>query len=243
MSDYAHAPTCRAQQLRGFLDDADTEPCGMCDRCTGHQPRHRPSTPRSCNAPSSSSASPIIAIEPRKRLPVKGAIKADRRPETGRALAVWGDGGWGSLVRTGRRETGRFDDQLVDASATLIAERWKPDPAPTWVTYVPSLRSPELVADLAQRLADALGLPCEDAVRKVRETQPQKELENSVQQHANLVNAFAVNGPVPAGPVLLVDDTVDTRWTLTEVAALLLEAGSGPVHPFVLADSMGRSLE
>ena len=106
--------------------------------------------------------SPIIAIEPRKRLPVKGAIKADRRPETGRALAVWGDGGWGSLVRKGRRETGRFDDQLVDASATLIAERWKPDPAPTWVAYVPSLRRPELVADLAQRLADALGLPCEE---------------------------------------------------------------------------------
>ena len=242
MSDYAHAPTCRAQQLRGFLDDADTEPCGMCDRCTGTSLAIT-FDPALVQRAVEFLRSPIIAIEPRKRLPVKGAIKADRRPETGRALAVWGDGGWGSLVRTGRRETGRFDDQLVDASATLIAERWKPDPAPTWVTYVPSLRRPELVADLAQRLADALGLPCEEAVRKVRETQPQKELENSVQQHANLVNAFAVNGPVPAGPVLLVDDTVDTRWTLTEVAALLLEAGSGPVHPFVLADTMGRSLE
>ena len=33
MTDYARSP--KAQQLRGFLDDADTEPCGMCDRCTG----------------------------------------------------------------------------------------------------------------------------------------------------------------------------------------------------------------
>jgi ATP-dependent DNA helicase RecQ len=111
------------------------------------------------------------------------------------------------------------------------------------VTYVPSLRRPDLAADLAHRLADKLGLPCEEAVQKVHETQPQKELENSVQQHANVDGAFEVTGSIPDGPVLLVDDTVDARWTITAVAGALRDAGSGPVHPFVLADSMGRSLE
>jgi ATP-dependent DNA helicase RecQ len=43
--------------------------------------------------------------------------------------------------------------------------------------------------------------------------------------------------------VLLVDDTVDTRWTLTEVAALLRDAGAEAVHPYVLADTVGRSLD
>jgi ATP-dependent DNA helicase RecQ len=43
----------------------------------------------------------------------------------------------------------------------------------------------------------------------------------------------------PAGePVLLVDDLVDSRWTLTVVAAALLEAGTGPVSPFVLGKSV-----
>ncbi len=40
---------------------------------------------------------------------------------------------------------------------------------------------------------------------------------------------------LPAGPVLLVDDFVDTGWTLTEAARLLREAGAGPVLPLVLA--------
>jgi ATP-dependent DNA helicase RecQ len=38
--------------------------------------------------------------------------------------------------------------------------------------------------------------------------------------------------------VLLVDDLVDSRWTLTVVAAALLQAGSGPVSPFVLAKAV-----
>ena len=44
------------------------------------------------------------------------------------------------------------------------------------------------------------------------------------------------------GPVLLVDDIVDSRWTMTAIGWLLREAGSGPVYPFALADSEGRSV-
>ncbi|NKE11044.1 phosphoribosyltransferase, partial [Kocuria subflava] len=36
-------------------------------------------------------------------------------------------------------------------------------------------------------------------------------------------------------PVLLVDDLVDSRWSLTVAARELRLAGSGPVLPFVLA--------
>ena len=42
-----------------------------------------------------------------------------------------------------------------------------------------------------------------------------------------------LRGAVP-GPVLLVDDVVDSRWTLTVVTAALVDAGSGPVFPFAL---------
>jgi len=48
----------------------------------------------------------------------------------------------------------------------------------------------------------------------------------------------AVEDPPAGEPVLRVDDLVDSRWTLTGVAAALLEAGSGPVSPFVLAKSV-----
>ena len=51
----------------------------------------------------------------------------------------------------------------------------------------------------------------------------------------NVLGAFAVAGSVAASPVLLVDDVVESRWTLTAVGIMLREAGSGPVVPFALA--------
>jgi ATP-dependent DNA helicase RecQ len=66
----------------------------------------------------------------------------------------------------------------------------------------------------------------------------QKTRQNSFQQAQNLENAFVVDDrPVHAAPVLLVDDMVDSRWTLTILAWKLRNAGAGPVFPFALADS------
>ena len=61
--------------------------------------------------------------------------------------------GWGRLVREGKYERHEFDDQLVDASAKLIRERWQPEPFPEWITAIPSRRHPGLVYDFASRLA------------------------------------------------------------------------------------------
>ena len=63
-------------------------------------------------------------------------------------------------------------------------------------------------------------------------------MENSAQQMANIAGAFeALPDLVAAGPVLLVDDLVDSRWTLTECGVLLRQAGSGPVYPLALASA------
>ena len=62
-------------------------------------------------------------------------------------------------------------------------------------------------------------------------------MQNSLQQHRNVESAFAAGGQVPDGPVLLIDDVVDSRWTLTVVGQLLRQAGAGEVIPFALADT------
>jgi ATP-dependent DNA helicase RecQ len=52
----------------------------------------------------------------------------------------------------------------------------------------------------------------------------------------NLDQAFEIaRWPGLSGPVLLVDDMVDSGWTFTVVGALLRQAGSGPVWPLALA--------
>ncbi|MNW63037.1 DNA utilization protein GntX [compost metagenome] len=119
----------------------------------------------------------------------------------------------------------------------MIQQRWQPNPAPLWVCCVPSLNHPELVPDFARRLAVRLGLPFIDAIRKVKDNQPQKGQQNRFHQCRNLDGAFEVSQCYQGQPVLLVDDVVDSGWTLTVIAALLQQAGSGPVYPVALASS------
>ena len=64
----------------------------------------------------------------------------------------------------------------------------------------------------------------------------QKTMANSTQQARNIDGSLAINGqPLPAGTVLLVDDMVGSRWTLTVAAWLLRSHGSGEVLPLALA--------
>jgi ATP-dependent DNA helicase RecQ len=184
-----------------------------------------------------------LPIEPRRQWPaggmpqlgVTGRIAAAEQAQPGKALCVWGDGGWGALVRQGKYHDRHFADELVNASVALMRE-WNPQPAPSWVTCIPSRRHPDLVPNFAQRLAAALNLPFVAALEKTDDRPEQKTMANSTQQARNIDGSLAVRAqPMPGGPVLLVDDMVDSRWTLTVTAWLLRSHGSGEVFPFALA--------
>ncbi|MBK9442055.1 MAG: ATP-dependent DNA helicase RecQ [Comamonadaceae bacterium] len=185
-----------------------------------------------------------LPIEPRKLWPayglpqfqVKGRIAPEHQAQPGKALCVWGDAGWGGLVRQGKYQQHRFADDLVAACANMVAQ-WQPQPAPTWVTCVPSLRHPDLVPDFAQRLATALGLPFHVVLAKTDHRPEQKAMANSTQQARNVDGSLAlcVHRLPRRGPVLLVDDMVGSRWTLTVCAWLLRSSGSGEVWPLALS--------
>lgn len=127
-----------------------------------------------------------------------------------------------------------FPDELVTACESLVRQ-WNPQPAPNWVTCVPSLRHPDLVPDFASRLAARLGLPFHAVLEKTDNRPEQKTMSNSIQQARNIDGSLAVTTQPLAGPVLLVDDMVDSRWTLTVAAWLLRTHGSGAVFPLALA--------
>ena len=188
-------------------------------------------------------------VEPRKMWPsalgipdFRGAIPQELQANPGMALSDWNDGGWGTEVRRGKYITGQFSDDLVQACAALV-RKWAPNPAPSWVTCIPSRRSPNLVPDFARRLARALNLPFCSSLRKTREHPPQKEMVNSAHQCRNLIGALQVHTEcIQTGPVLLVDDIVDSRWTFTMAAWLLRGAGSGEVWPLALTDAKANAI-
>ena len=243
MQAYIATDQCLMRFLGQALDDPAAADCGRCANCLGHS-----ILDITIDRNAGIEASVFIrgsetVIRPRKQwlrgaFPTygwRGNIPIALQCNEGRALAIWRDAGYGRQIDE-EKEAGRFSDELIDASAELLVNRWGPEPRPSWITCVPSLRTAGLVPDFARRLAAALGIPFVPSVLKVRETDRQRNMMNSWQQSSNLDGAFAVDPTlVQNGPVLLVDDVADSRWSLTVIGALLRQAGSGPVMPFVLA--------
>ncbi len=257
MVDYFHTTDCRMHFIANLLDDpAADDPaanrCGICDNCTGERADHTDNT----EVASALSVDLVAAAERFLRTrPIEFSAKkmyldhetggrkripAGELSQNGRVLSMWGDAGWGQLVRDGRTGPRRFDDRLIEALAELV-DTWTPDPAPEWIASVPSNRRPELVADLAERLAARLGLPHHPVVARLVDRPEQREQQNSAHQQANVAGVFGVVESVPNSPCLLVDDTVDSGWTMTEVGRLLRRQGASGVYPVALALSTGRT--
>lgn len=241
---YIATDECKMLFLRRALDEPTSERCGKCSSCL-----HRPLLNTFLDPERVNSAKifvrhadlPLIlnkqvAPSAFEQYGFKGNFPLNMRGHEGRILSRWGDAGWGTMVAEGKH-AGRFQDELVDACAEMILERWHPEPAPTWVCCVPSRAHPNLVPDFTQRLAEKLALPFVDVIAKVMDNYPQKLQQNRYHQCKNLDGVFSISQPLPAGPVLLVDDVVDSGWTLTVLTALLRQSGCPDVYPVALAST------
>lgn len=245
---YSDFDGCLMKFLRNALNDPDESECGRCANCLPGK-----SLPARYSLSNRIAATEFlrqgeIVLQPKKQVPrdafpvygFNGSLdKQGLVFESGRILSRWGGAGWGHVVAANKHE-GHFQDILVDAVVKMISERWNPSPAPLWITSVPSLSHPELVPDFARRIASKLHLPFLPVVVKIKPNDPQKLQNNRFYQCRNLDGVFEIRGDVPGGPVLLIDDIVDSGWTLTIIGALLRKAGCSHVYPLVLATTAGR---
>ena len=184
-----------------------------------------------------------LPINPRKQWPNgglkhsnnHGKIAKSYQANTGKVLSLLGDAGLGDLVNVGKNQQQYFSDELIDACVVMFKE-WGPQPAPTWLTCVPSLRNPTLVPDFAKRLAQALNLSFRVAIEKTDSRLEQNKFNNSFQQARNVDGSLApIRDQILSSPVLLVDDVILSGWTLTISSWLLRKNGSGEVWPLALA--------
>ena len=252
MQAYVTTDGCRMAFLTGLLDDPATAPCGRCANDVG---KGMPQTvdPVLVRSAIDYLRRSLRPIEPRKRW-VEGAegVGADggggagstviaQPNEPGIALCVAGDAGWGREIVRARGGVGRFPDGLVVAATRAIRDQWRPDVPPEWVTSIPSQTAGGLLTGFATALAEELGLPYVACLTSTADGRPQAAMQNSVLQLENARAKLGLDaGAVRPGAVLLVDDLVDSRWTLTVAGSLLRAAGSGPVLPFALAEARAR---
>ncbi|MHB2150041.1 RecQ family ATP-dependent DNA helicase [Calditrichota bacterium LG25] len=244
IQQYIDSDMCLMVHLARALDDPYAEKCGCCANCIGKPPMElKTSASLVIEAKRFLRHSEII-FRPRRQVATgafvqygfRGNFPQELRAEEGRILSRWGDAGWGRIVAE-NKHNGYFNDELVEAIKEMIELRWRPDPKPQWVTCIPSQRHPELVPDFARRLARSLKLPFVECIIKVAENEPQKLQQNRFYQCRNLDGVFEINDRVLDTPVLLVDDIIDSGWTMTVAAALLRQAGSGLVYPLALAST------
>jgi ATP-dependent DNA helicase RecQ len=257
MRAYATTGDCRMAFLRRCLDDDGAVPCGRCDRCAAPWYPTDIST-GALDAARAHLGRPGVPIAPRQLwptglaaagVPLSGRISAGEQAGPGRAVGRLSDLGWGPRLRAllgdGAPDRSVPDEVFAGVVATLAgwargADTW---PArPVAVVWVASRRRPRLVASLAERIATVGRLPLRGAVEPVRPVADGAAAggpaANSAQRVRALHDAFTVPDGLVAGldgPVLLVDDLVDTGWTMALVARLLRLAGAPGVLPFALA--------
>jgi ATP-dependent DNA helicase RecQ len=256
MLAYQATTECRMEFLRRELDDPAAAPCRRCDNCTGqHWPADVPAA--GTEAAREQLARPGTTVEPRKMWPTgmkelgidaSGKIAATALAEPGRALGRLTDIGWGAALRTLLSEQapdGPITDQLADAMVKVLASwDWKQRPAA--VVTMPSRTRPELITTLGQRIATIGRLPYLGALGYATDDGPGPRRHNSAQRLAALWRALTVPADLrdalksnDSGPVLLIDDQIDTGWTMTVAAMLLRDAGAPAVLPLALAVTTG----
>ena len=257
MLDYLATDRCRMEFLRRELDDPGATACGRCDNCTG-QPWPTDVPDAGAQAARDRLARPGVSVEPRKMWPTgmkalgidaSGKIPASRTAEPGRALGRLTDVGWGATLRALLAE-GAPDEpvtaQLTDAVVKVLAA-WDWVQRPVSVVAMPSRSRPLLVDSLGRRIADIGRLAYLGALGYATPDGPGPRRHNSAQRLASLWRSLAVpdelrdalKASAPDGPVLLVDDQIDTGWTMTVAAAQLRDAGAPAVLPLVLATTTG----
>ncbi len=236
MRSYAHGEGCLMQFLQQALDDPDPQPCGRCSVCTGVLPAPG-EQPRSATVDAARRffRGLDVVIEPRRqwaaRLPDRKG-KIDFMAE-GRALAYADDPAWNTELAQLGLTDGPAPPVILDGMVEVL-KRWsKSWTRPVAVVAMPSRRFPQLVGSVAEHIARIGRLPLVDALA-VSGPPPSVDSASAVRATDLLYRTTLRDGVGFDGPVLLVDDTVRTRWTVTVAGALLVDAGATQVLPLVI---------
>ncbi|WP_420115299.1 DEAD/DEAH box helicase [Micromonospora sp.] len=256
MREYAATLGCRMRYLRDCLDDSGADDCGRCDRCAAPLFTADVSDP-ALTAAQTFLGRPGVQIAPKKLwptgldavgVPLKGRIPPTEQALAGRAVGRLSDLGWGGRLRA-LVGPGTADGPVPDDVAAAVVEVLKAwahgdDPwprRPAGVVAVGSRSHPTLVASLAERIATVGRLPLLGLVIPTGPAGGGGPRGNSAQRVRALHDAFTVTDELAGalagldGPVLLVDDLVDSGWTMTMAARLLRRAGAPDVLPLALA--------
>ncbi|WP_342372284.1 RecQ family ATP-dependent DNA helicase [Propioniciclava soli] len=251
---------CRMQFLTDALDDPHAARCGRCDVCA--EPWY-PTEITVANLTEAQDTLDRVGVPVAPRAlwpngldtlgvladgaPVKGKIPPAEQVEEGRVVARLTDLGWGGRLRDlfapdaeGRQPDAPVPPELGAAVVRVLAG-WGWSERPVAVAWVPSLTRPALVESLATGVARVGRLEVLGSLDLAAGAEPLNRSTNSAYRVRDVWGRFTVGEAMTRrlgeleGPVLLIDDLIDSRWTLTVAGRLLRRAGAASVLPLALA--------
>jgi ATP-dependent DNA helicase RecQ len=98
---------------------------------------------------------------------------------------------------------------------------------------MPSRRHSRLITSLARHISEVGRLEYTDLL-EFGGPRPVAGTASAQRVMAVTASLRLATQTIPPGPILLVDDTYATGWTMTLAAALLGDAGADAVYPLVL---------
>lgn len=240
MKELSSITTCYSRFIVDKLDDTTAHDCGKCSNCL-----HKELIPTDLSLDDKLKALAylngiIIKIEPRKKWSdssITGQGYIETPNEVGICLSKYNDVGYGKLVRQGKYDTGEFDERLIERSVELLSPIVLENNI-MHICCVPSLRS-DSVKTFTVKLAARLGIEFIDCLKKSK-AEPQKMMQNSAFQCRNAWDSFSVSNSELPSKLILVDDIVDSKWTMTVCGYKLMQNGAEFVFPYALADSSRR---
>ncbi|MFJ6027813.1 RecQ family ATP-dependent DNA helicase [Pseudarthrobacter sp. NPDC092424] len=261
---YQDTAGCRMEYITSVLDDETARACGRCDNCAGRWfPADIAADATDAAGQTLSRAGGVL--EPRLQwpsgmdrlgVPVKGKLKAGESLSEGRILARLTDLGWGGALRgvfaagAGDRPV---DPAMLQACVQVLREwgagdgrtpGWSGAGRPAAIVSVPSRSKPELVGSLAKGISEIGRIPYLGELELAHGGPTGGRGGNSAYRLAGVWDRIVVGAELEQAlaslrgqPVMLIDDLVDSRWTVTVAGRALQQAGAGPVLPLVLAQA------
>ena len=254
---------CINREILDALDDSISTNCNKCKNCIGSEILPIEISDKYITIAEEYLENSYIEIVPKDKYRVKihgtGQYEYPNRPyweyrgryipaeyeekevTPGVALSKYGDEGIGSIIGECKYNNKSYPEEVyIKAEHVLkdFVKKYNND----MITFIPSLNN-KLMDEFAENLAKRMNIKFVKCFEKINNLS-QKSMENYVWQKKNAKENYRlIYKGVSNKNILLIDDMVDSGYTLTYQAIKLLEEGANCVIPMALADSSVRSVD
>lgn len=240
MRELINTKKCYSRFIINSLGDNSQIKCGKCVNCTGKELISSELSIEEKQEAAEHINRKTLIIVPRKQWATTSLTKMTKikyQNQEGICLSKYGDVGYGEIIKNCKANSKEYPKEIINRTVEVLVPLIR-EKNIKYLTYIPSLRS-NLFADFAEEVAKLCNIELIKPLSKTSNTQ-QKQQQNSSYQCYNALTSYKIVSSVPRGPIILMDDMVDSRWTLTVCGFKLMESGATEVYPFALTDSSKR---